>query len=70
MDFNPASSVRGPKHVVKQGKTPVLTADEAKQLLASIIPEKKKPDGTSEDDDARRRQEQPSRPSPSSATGH
>jgi len=45
MDFNPASSVRGPKHVVKQGKTPVLTADEAKQLLASIIPEKKKPDG-------------------------
>ena len=41
MDFNPASSVRGPKHVVKQGKTPVLTADEAKQLLASIIPEKK-----------------------------
>ena len=45
MDFNPASSIRGPKHVVKQGKTPVLTADEAKQLLASIIPEKKqKPD--------------------------
>jgi len=38
MDFNPASSVRGPKHVVKQGKTPVLSADEAKQLLASIIP--------------------------------
>ena len=46
MEFNPASSVRGPKHNVKQGKTPVLTADEAKQLLASIIPEKKKPDGT------------------------
>ena len=46
IDFNPASSVRGPKHVVKQGKTPVLTADEAKALLASIIPEKKKkPDG-------------------------
>ena len=45
MDFNPASSVRGPKHVVKQGKTPVLTADEAKDLLASIIP-KKKPGGT------------------------
>ena len=42
IDFNPASSVRGPKHVVKQGKTPVLTADEAKDLLASIIPEKKK----------------------------
>jgi site-specific recombinase XerD len=46
MDFNPASSVRGPKHKVKQGKTPVLTADEAKQLLASIIPEKKKKDST------------------------
>ena len=42
LDFNPASSVRGPKHVVKQGKTPVLTADEAKDLLASIIPENKK----------------------------
>jgi integrase/recombinase XerD len=38
IEFNPASSVRGPKHVVKQGKTPVLNADEAKQLLASIIP--------------------------------
>ena len=24
--FNPASSVRGPRHVVKIGKTPVLTA--------------------------------------------
>ena len=51
MDFNPASSVRGPKHVVKQGKTPVLTAEEAKQLLASIIPEKKKPHATEGDDD-------------------
>lgn len=34
--MNPASSVRGPKHVVKRGKTPVLTADEARQLLDSI----------------------------------
>ena len=34
--FNPASSVRGPKHVVKRGKTPVLTADEARTLLDSI----------------------------------
>src|SRR3990172_4950847 len=33
---NPATSVRGPKHVVKRGKTPVLTADEARQLLDSI----------------------------------
>ena len=50
LEFNPASSVRGPKHVVKQGKTPVLTADEAKHLLASIIPEPK-PHGTSDGDD-------------------
>ena len=33
---NPASSVRGPKHVVKRGKTPVLTADEARQFLDAI----------------------------------
>ncbi len=33
---NPASAVRGPKHVVKRGKTPVLTPDEARQLLDSI----------------------------------
>jgi integrase/recombinase XerD len=34
--FNPAASVKGPKHVVKRGKTPVLTAKEARQLLDSI----------------------------------
>lgn len=33
---NPAAAVRGPKHVVRQGKTPVLTAAEARQLLESI----------------------------------
>lgn len=33
---NPAASVRGPKHVVKRGKTPVLTAEEARHLLDSI----------------------------------
>lgn len=33
---NPATSVRGPKHVVKRGKTPVLTAEEARRLLNSI----------------------------------
>jgi len=33
---NPATSVRGPKHSVKKGKTPVLGADEARQLLGSI----------------------------------
>lgn len=36
LPFNPASSVRGPKHVVKRGKTPVLTAEEARTLLDSI----------------------------------
>lgn len=34
--MNPASSVRGPKHVVKKGKTPVLSATEARELLDSI----------------------------------
>jgi site-specific recombinase XerD len=33
---NPAHSVRGPRHSVKKGKTPVLSADEARQLLDSI----------------------------------
>jgi site-specific recombinase XerD len=35
---NPASSVRGPKHSVRKGKTPVLTAEEARALLDSIDP--------------------------------
>ena len=34
--MNPAASVRGPKHVVKNGKTPVLTAEQARQLLDEI----------------------------------
>jgi integrase len=33
---NPAASVRGPKHVVKKGKTPVLSAEDARKLLDSI----------------------------------
>ena len=33
---NPAASVRGPKHVVKVGKTPVLDPAEARTLLDSI----------------------------------
>jgi integrase/recombinase XerD len=33
---NPAASVRGPKHIVKKGRTPVLKADEARKLLDSI----------------------------------
>ena len=36
LPINPAASVRGPKHVAKKGKTPVLTASEARQLLDSI----------------------------------
>jgi site-specific recombinase XerD len=35
---NPASAVRGPKHSVKKGKTPVLTAEEARALLDTIAP--------------------------------
>jgi integrase/recombinase XerD len=34
--MNPAASVRGPKHVVKKGKTMVLSAEQARQLLDSI----------------------------------
>jgi integrase/recombinase XerD len=36
LPFNPAASVRGPKYVVKVGKTPVLQPDEARLLLDSI----------------------------------
>ncbi|QSA99349.1 tyrosine-type recombinase/integrase (plasmid) [Methylococcus sp. EFPC2] len=36
--INPASSVRGPSHRVKTGKTPVLDAEDARRLLASIEP--------------------------------
>jgi len=34
--MNPAASVRGPKHIVKKGKTPVLSPMEARRLLESI----------------------------------
>ena len=33
---NPAHSVHGPKHVVKRGKTTVLTAEQTRELLDSI----------------------------------
>jgi site-specific recombinase XerD len=33
---NPAASVRGPRHIVKSGKTPVLEPEEARALLDSI----------------------------------
>ena len=37
LDTNPAHAVRGPKHVVTKGLTPVLDADETKTLLNSIL---------------------------------
>jgi integrase/recombinase XerD len=36
LPFNPATAVRGPRHSVKKGKTPVLAPEEARQLLDSI----------------------------------
>ena len=36
MQTNPAHSVRGPKHSRRRGKTPVLSPQEARQLLDSI----------------------------------
>ncbi len=34
--LNPAGSVRGPRHSVERGKTPVLSPEEARRLLDSI----------------------------------
>jgi integrase/recombinase XerD len=36
LPMNPAASVRGPKYVIKKGKTPVLAAAEARELIDSI----------------------------------
>ena len=36
IDTNPAAAVRAPKHVVTKGKTPVLSAKQARALLDSI----------------------------------
>jgi site-specific recombinase XerC len=36
MPVNPASAVRGPKHVVKTGKTPVLEGQEWRRLIDAI----------------------------------
>ena len=36
ISVNPALSVRGPKYVVKKGKTPILFKDETRKLLESI----------------------------------
>ena len=36
LKINPAAAVKGPKHVVRSGKTPVLAPEEAKCLLHNI----------------------------------
>ena len=36
LEINPAAAVRGPAHIVKKGKTPVLDAKAARQLLDGI----------------------------------
>jgi integrase/recombinase XerD len=36
LDASPAHAVRGPKHVIKRGKTPVLTREETRELLDAI----------------------------------
>lgn len=36
MTSNPAAPVKGPKYSIKRGKTPVLSAQEAKELIESI----------------------------------
>ena len=36
LQMNPAHAVRGPRYSLKTGKTPVLTAEEARSLLDSI----------------------------------
>lgn len=36
MPTNPAAAVRGPRHVVRRGKTPVLDPAEARQILDAI----------------------------------
>src|SRR5579863_665200 len=36
LTVNPAHSVHGPRYVVRKGKTPVLTAEETRELLDSI----------------------------------
>ena len=36
MPINPTAAVRGPRHIVRRGKTPVLDPSEARQLLDAI----------------------------------
>jgi Phage integrase, N-terminal SAM-like domain len=49
---SPAASVRGPKHVLKNGNTPVLSATDARKLL-DTIPAKIGPDPEEGQDDQR-----------------
>ena len=44
VDSNPAAPVRPPKLVVEEGKTPVLTAEETRELLDSIVEEDEESD--------------------------
>jgi site-specific recombinase XerD len=37
VETNPAHAVRGPKYVVKRGKTPVLASDEARALIGVMV---------------------------------
>jgi site-specific recombinase XerD len=37
VEQNPAAAVRGPKHVVKKGKTPVLDGEEVKKLSTASM---------------------------------
>ena len=36
LDINPAGSVKGPQHIVREGKTPLLDAEQTRHLLDSI----------------------------------
>jgi site-specific recombinase XerD len=36
IDINPAEPVRGPKHVVEEGSTPILTAEEAREFIEGL----------------------------------
>ena len=38
LETNPAASVKGPKYVIKKGKTPVLSSEQATDLIKSIDP--------------------------------
>lgn len=47
--FNPASSVRGPSYSIDEGKTPVLSREEARRLLDSIPIHKEGDEGSKRD---------------------